>query len=86
MTEFVKEQLKDQTLQNLPRDNLTSLKLTKIRVLNSNLDIVCDTSSEKICPFVPESFRRVFFSGLHKLSHPGANASIKLMTDIYGPG
>ena len=30
MTEFVKEQLKDQILQNLFRDNSTSLKLTKM--------------------------------------------------------
>ena len=52
-------------------------------VLNSNLDIVCDTSTGKIRPFVPESFRRVFFSSLHNLSHPDANASIKLMTERY---
>ena len=37
MTEFVKEQLKDQILQNLLRDNSISLKLTKIRVSNSNM-------------------------------------------------
>ena len=83
MTEFVKEQLKDQILQILLRDNSTSLKLTKIRVPNSSLDIVCDTSTEKIRPFIPESFRRIFFSSLHNLSHPGANASIKLMTERY---
>ena len=83
MTEFVKEQLKDQIPQNLLRDNSTSLKLTKILVPNSNLDIVFDTSTGKIRLFVPESFRRVFFSNLHNSSHPGANASIKLMTERY---
>ncbi len=48
----------------------------------SNLDIVCDTSTGKIRPFVPESFQCVFFSSLYNLSHPGMNASIKLMTEI----
>ena len=59
------------------------VKLTKIRVPNSNLDIVCDTSTGKIRPFVPGSFRRVFFSSPYNLSHPGPNASIKLMTEKY---
>ena len=81
MTEFGKEQLKDQILQNLLQDNWTFLKLTKIHVPNSNLD-----STGKICPFVPESFQRVFFSSLHNLFHPGVNASIKLMTDMCGLG
>ena len=83
MTEFLKEQLKNQILQNLLRDNSTSLKLTKIRVPNSNLDIVCENSTGKIRPFVPESFGRIFFSNLHNLTHPVANASIKLMTERY---
>ena len=81
-TEFVEEQLKHQHLQKLLQDNSTSLNLAKVHVPNSNLDIVCDISIGKICPFVPESFQHIFFSSLHNLSHLGANASIKLLTEI----
>ena len=82
-TKFVEEQLKDQHLQKLLRDNSTSLNLAKVRVPNSNLDIVCDTSTGKIRPFVPELFQRIFFSSFHNLFHPDANASVKLLTERY---
>ena len=59
------------------------LSLAKVRVPNSNLDTMCDISTGKIRPFVPEWFRRIFFSSFHNLSHPGSNTSVKLLTDIF---
>ena len=62
------EQLKDQHLQKLLRDNSTSLNLAKVLTATWTS---CGTSV------------RIFFSILHNLAHPGANTSIKLLTDVW---
>ena len=40
-------------------------------------------STGKIRPFISESLRPIFFSSLNNLYYPGANASIKLLTERY---
>lgn len=80
---FVEAQEKDQQLQHLLRENHTSLTLTKIHIPNTDLEVVCDTSTGRLRPFVPESMRKTLFSSTHNLSHPGANASIRLITDRF---
>lgn len=78
--EFVEVQLKDEQLQKLLKDNTTWLNFTKIHVLDTNLDIVCDTRTGRIRPFVPESLQCTIYSSLHNMSHSGADASVKLVT------
>ena len=55
---FMEEQRKDQQLQQLLQDNSTSLKLSRISVLNRDLEVVCDTSAGRVRPFLPETLRR----------------------------
>lgn len=52
-------------------------------MFQTDLEIVCDTSPGRLRPFVPESMRRTLFSSIHSLSHPGANVSIRLITDRF---
>ena len=45
--------------------------------------LLCDVSTDKTRPIVPESLRRQVFDFIHSLSHPGVRASIKLIADRY---
>ena len=45
--------------------------------------ILCDISTDKTRPIVSESLRRQVFDSIHSLSHPGVQASIKLIADRY---
>lgn len=83
LEEFSHHQTLDQELQRLLESDSTGLKLKKIVYPNS-IEVYCDISEEnKIRPFVPQSFRKKVFEKLHKLSHPGIRATIKLITDRY---
>ena len=77
------EQEKDELLQNLRHNNEILLQLVKITHPVSHKKIVCDISTDKLRPYIPASLRKDIFGAVHGLSHPGANASIRLMTDRY---
>ena len=49
----------------------------------SNSTILCDTSTTTPRPYIPAKFRRVVFDALHNLSHPGINATQKLITERF---
>lgn len=67
-------------LQNPPQD---ALRLQPISVSECDLPIYCDVNGQLARPFVPNSLRQQIFSSLHSVSHPGANASIKLVSQRY---
>ena len=49
--------------------------------------LLCETSTGKPRPYVPETFRRTVFNSLHNISHPGIRASRQLITSrFYWPG
>ena len=74
--------IKDLKLQQLLQDNTTSLTLSKTRthVPSTDVEIVCDASTGR---FVPETLRKTLFSSMLDLSHPGATASIRLVSDRF---
>ena len=78
---FVEEYAKNLQMQQLLRDNSMSLKFSKIRVPYTDL-VVRDTSNRRLHLFIPYPLRRTFFF-MHGLIHPGANASIRLVTDKF---
>ena len=44
------------------------------------MSLVCDVSISTARPYVPEQFRRRIYESFHKSSHPGSNATIKMVT------
>ena len=49
--------------------------------------LLCDTSTGKPCPYVPENFRRVVFNSLHNIAHPGKRATQQLVSSrFFWPG
>ncbi|CAK1583302.1 unnamed protein product [Parnassius mnemosyne] len=61
----------------------SSLRLEKLRIPNSQLQLYCDVSKSTPRPFVTKPLRRQLFDSLHSLSHPGANASAKLVAERF---
>lgn len=61
----------------------SSLRLEKLFVSGSRVPLYCDVSTPATRPFVPNFFRKQVFNTLHSLSHPGANASAKLVAERF---
>lgn len=77
--DLAKEQAADQELQDLLRTSAT-LKLQKLRLDDSDNIIYCDVAGEDVRPYVPETLRQTVFNTAHRLSHPGAKATARLIT------
>lgn len=80
---LAKAQEADQEMQPLLLSNSSSLKLTNVKVPGTDITLVCDESTGKFRPYVPPNFRRMIFSKLHNLSHPGSRATVRLVSDRY---
>lgn len=69
-------------LQNLLK-NGTSLKLQKVSSTYSKLPVYCDTSVQPPRPYITPELRRQVFDSLHNLHHPGASATVRLVTQRF---
>lgn len=64
-------------------DEGSSLRLQQIFLPGSRNPLYCDVSTPTPRPFVPKSLRKQVFASLHSLSHPGANATAKLVAERF---
>ena len=62
---------------------VTCLRWEDIPIGNSNLTLLCDTSTGRVRPLVPASLRRKVFDTVHGLPHPGANPTVKLISSKF---
>uniref|UniRef100_A0A5S6Q6D2 RNA-directed DNA polymerase n=1 Tax=Trichuris muris TaxID=70415 RepID=A0A5S6Q6D2_TRIMR len=61
----------------------SSLQLQQIGVPATDIRLYCDTSTGRPRPFITAPFRRQAFDSLHGLSHPGTNASSRLVSERF---
>ncbi|CAH8578282.1 unnamed protein product [Schistosoma bovis] len=61
----------------------TTLKLRIKQMGTGKETLLCDTSTGRDRPIVPKHYRRNVFNTLHKLSHPGVRATIKLIAERF---
>lgn len=80
-TALAAEQATDEELTKM--QSSSSLKLEKVLIPGSDVEVYCDLSTGKPRPFLTPSFRRHHFNKLHNLSHPGARASVRLVSDRF---
>lgn len=64
-------------------ENQSSLRLVKVKIPGSDVEMYCDVSTSTPRPFVPTALRQQVFSSLHSLSHPGPNATTKLVAQRF---
>lgn len=82
LEKLAQSQLEDPELQELLHSD-TSLRLKKLKLPGTRAELYCDDGDRTLRPYVTKEMRKQVFQSLHSLSHPGANASIKLVTDRY---
>lgn len=75
------EQATDGELHSLLQ-NGSALKLEKLQT-HEDLEVYCDVSTPTPRPYVTPSFRKQVYDALHNLSHPGAKATVKLVTERF---
>lgn len=73
------DQQNDSELKTILQSNNSSLKLKRVNLPNSTKPIYCDINNDNIRPYIPKNHRQAIFNQLHGLSHPGANATMKLI-------
>lgn len=64
-------------------NSTSSLRLKKFKVPGTDVGMYCDVSTQTARPFVPQALRKQVFDSLHSLSHPGANATAKLVAERF---
>ncbi|GBN94563.1 Transposon Ty3-I Gag-Pol polyprotein [Araneus ventricosus] len=74
-------QTTDEELQTLLTSN-TGLKL-QLLPIDNECALYCDTSTNRIRPYVPQEFRKRVFDAIHSLSHPGTKATLRLLRFRY---
>jgi len=75
-------QEQDPELREL-RQGTTSLQLKLVQIPGTNTPITCDVSTTAARPFVTHQFRKAAFNSVHRLSHPGVKATVKLATQRF---
>ena len=80
--EIARDQQDDAELQALLQDT-SSLKLEKVLLPSHTGYIWCDVSTGQPRPYLPQCHRQTVFESLHGMSHPGINATQKLITARY---
>lgn len=82
LTDLAKAQSSDPELTDYLK-NSSSLRIRKIDYPESSSPLYCDISTPTPRPFVTKEFRKQVFQSLHSLSHPGATATVKLVSERF---
>jgi hypothetical protein len=72
----------DADLQDILK-NGSAIRLERVPIAGTGVTIYCDTSTPQQRPFMTTHFSRQVFDTLHGLSHPGANATVKLVSQRF---
>lgn len=80
---FAQEQKDDMELQELQKNNTSSLELKIMPSPISSVELLCDISTGNPRPIVPGNLRRAIFEHFHNLAHPGVAASLHLLSSRY---
>jgi cleavage and polyadenylation specificity factor subunit 1 len=75
-------QEQDQELREL-RQGASSLQLKQVQIPGTTTPVTCDISTATARPFVTPEFRRAAFDTVHRLSHPGVRATVRLVTQRF---
>lgn len=70
-------------LQKILKNPTTNLVLKKLPIANSSTTLYCDTSTSNIRPYVTTEFRRAAFNMVHRLAHPHAGTTVKLVANRF---
>ena len=76
-------QSRDPDISQFRKDNTTSLILDEVLLDGTADPLVCDISTSRRRPIVPDILRYHIFSDYHGVAHPGVRTSIKLVSRVF---
>ncbi|KAJ8722681.1 hypothetical protein PYW07_003861 [Mythimna separata] len=79
--ELARQQHDDSEVENVIRNK--SLRFERIKPIDSNYRILCETSTDSARPYIPTQLRRTVFTAIHEMSHPGIRATRHLITKRF---
>lgn len=79
---MAEDQLVDDELKKF-RETATNLNLRNVFVHNSNKEVLCDVSTGRPRPVVPQNWKRSVFDAMHGLSHPSTRVTRKIITQKF---
>ena len=82
MNKLANAQAEDPEIQEILQAK-NSIHFTKVNLSMTDKPVLCDVSMGNPRPWVPKEFRRAAFLSLHELSHPGINATRKLVVSRF---
>ena len=78
--EIAKAQQDDAFIKSLIENpSKSSLKISEVKIEDSDQVILCDVSTDKVRPIIPEQFQKVVFDKIHNLAHSGIKATRNLL-------
>ena len=77
-------QQQDQELRDF-RQSTSSHQLKEMLIPRTTTPVTCDVSTPAARPFITQQFRKAAFNVIHRLSHPGVKATVKLVTRFVWP-
>ena len=78
--EIAKAQRDDVFIKSLIENpSKSSLKISEVKIEDSDQVILCDVSTDKVRPIIPEEFQKVVFDKIHNLAHSGIKATRNLL-------
>lgn len=76
-------QQNDIELEQILSNPSSTFKIAKIAFPNSNLNMICDISTDYVRPFIVQNLRKQIFALMHNLTHPGKKTTVKLIVEKY---
>ena len=67
----------------LYRTSCTGLRLKDVPFTNGSFSVLCDVSTDRVWPIVPEAWREAVFHAIHGLSHPVIETMKKLVSTKF---
>lgn len=79
---MAKAQVDDEEIKQVLNSE-TGLELKPLHFSQTDVTLLCDTSTGTVRPYVPKTFRLQVFSALHNLAHPGVKATTDLIRQRF---
>lgn len=81
--EVARVQKDDQQLKLLLTAVERNFALKQFELPGSKVTVYCETTTDKLRPYLPQQFRRMAFDSVHNLSHPGVRTTRQLVGSKY---
>ena len=82
LSAFANAQQTDPNIAALLNEN-NALVIQQVDLPETGLSLLVDVSTDNVSPLVPAEFTKSVFTNFHNLSHPGVQASVRIISSKF---